>query len=110
MEDRYLIKVGEISLKGGNRSFFERRLKENIRRALQGREVRISGREGRFFLQSRDAEDHEIHSALSATFGVVGFTRTRKTEKTMEAVQEEAHRVVSEMADQLEVPPEEISF
>ncbi len=100
MDDRYLIKVGEISLKGGNRSYFENTLKKNIRTSLAGRTIRISGREGRFYLQSSDADPKEIEETLGSTFGIVGFTRTRKTEKTLEALREETRRVVSEMVEQ----------
>ena len=31
MEDLYLIKIGEITLKKGNRKVFERQLKDNIK-------------------------------------------------------------------------------
>jgi thiamine biosynthesis protein ThiI len=110
MRDQYLIKIGEISLKGGNRSYFEKSLKQNIRAALPGREVRISGREGRFYLRSRDAEEQEVRQALSRTFGVVGFTRTRKSEKSLEALKEETYRLVEEMASELPPGKTEASF
>ncbi|MCQ2604099.1 MAG: hypothetical protein MJ215_03535 [Spirochaetia bacterium] len=50
MEKIYIIKVGEINLKGGNRRVFEKRLTANIHKQLGDIHVRIFGRAGRFYL------------------------------------------------------------
>ena len=56
MARMYVIKIGEISLKGGNRRIFEKRLTNNIHRQLGDIHVVINGRSGRFYLHY-DGED-----------------------------------------------------
>jgi len=89
MDNLWLIKVGEITLKKGNRAFFERLLKENIRKKLKlysdtpGNRSKISGRAGRFFLET-DCSDIHVTRILETTPGVVGFSKTLRVAKNME--------------------------
>ena len=46
----YLIKEGEISLKGGNRNLFEKRLRHNIKDKLSGWNSNIEKQKGRLYL------------------------------------------------------------
>lgn len=80
----YLIRVGELSLKGRNRSYFERTLKNNILAGRKGWKVR--GRAGRFFLETGDDNPAEAEEVLSRTFGIKGYARAYKEKKTLEAM------------------------
>lgn len=98
MEDRqlYLIKLGEIYLKGENRSFFEKRLKKNIKRKLKNLNPRFKIQKGRFFLEldSKDSFDQVSH-ALQTTPGIVGFSRAAQEEKEFPLIVQQALAIVA---------------
>ena len=75
----FLIKYGELQLKGQNRGQFERRLCANIRRAL-GADSELERRHGRLFLHSTAAEP-AVRRVLERTFGIVGFSRALQVDK-----------------------------
>ncbi|MCG8452145.1 MAG: tRNA 4-thiouridine(8) synthase ThiI [Spirochaetales bacterium] len=92
MNNLWLIKVGEISLKKGNRAFFERVLKENIRKKLrlvapEGSGSQISNRGGRFYLDTSLPEDL-IRPILASTPGIVAFSRALKVKKDLDSLTE----------------------
>ncbi|AEC01752.1 tRNA uracil 4-sulfurtransferase ThiI [Parasphaerochaeta coccoides] len=83
----YLIRLGEISLKGQNRKVFEGRLKNNIKDCLRPWENRIAKEKGRLYLHVDAAcPDELIVSILSRTFGIVGFAPALRVEKDMESL------------------------
>ncbi len=82
----YLIRVGEIGLKGNNRRMFEQQLKENIKRRLKGLEARVTGGRGRFFLELFSGNPAVAEEVLASTFGIVAFARVRVSDKDMEAI------------------------
>lgn len=93
MESLYLLKYGELSLKGGNRRLFEQRMCDDIRRKLAGLPGLELRREwGRLYL-SAPGEQPRIERALAATFGLVGFARSWVTGQDMEQIREAAVRV-----------------
>jgi thiamine biosynthesis protein ThiI len=79
MQSLYLIKYGELQLKGQNRGQFERRLCANIRRAL-GADSDLARRHGRLLLRSAAAEP-AVRRVLERTFGIVGFSRALQVDK-----------------------------
>lgn len=95
----YLIRVGEIGLKGENRNLFERQLKENIKRRLKECEARITGRRGRYFLELYAGEPEAVEHVLSTTFGIVGFASVKAVEKEFERIQEEALKILAAERD-----------
>ena len=100
MDRMYVIKIGEISLKGGNRRVFEKKLVNNIHRQLDGVHVCIHGRAGRFYLEysgDSSAEIEKIEYTLSHVFGVVAFSKTVKVEKNMDDIK----KACGDIADQL---------
>ena len=92
----YLIKIGEIALKGENRNFFESRLRRNIRRALAGIECTVSGGSGRFYLRVRPEDGERARERLATVFGITSFSRTTRVEKTNEAIRSTAVALVAE--------------
>lgn len=82
----FVIRVGELTLKGSNRSFFERQLMRNIKRGLKGSDARVRHRAGRFYLDVPVEWAERAESLLSATAGVVGFARTHRCDKSIESI------------------------
>lgn len=83
----YLIKLGEISLKGLNRGFFEKKLKNNIKLKMHPYRSILTREKGRFYLyvDSSCPEEHVIKT-LKTTFGIVGFSRALVCEKDWDVI------------------------
>lgn len=84
----YLIKAGELSIKGGNRPFFLKILKANLRRNLAHLEPTLTIRGNRIYLECVADSKAEIEETLTRTFGIAGFSRAVRCEKKMEAIEE----------------------
>ncbi len=100
MDKIYIIKVGEINLKGGNRKLFEKRLTNNIHRQLGDIHVCIHGRAGRFYLHydgDSKEEMEKIESTLERVFGIVAFSKAEMKEKTFEAVKEATVKIADKL-------------
>lgn len=101
MNDLWLIKFGEISLKKGNRAYFERLLKENIRKKVQpfrdesGLKSEVTNRRGRFYLET-DIPEPEVIRILETTPGIVAFSRAYRVKKTLEDLAEVSISVAKE--------------
>lgn len=93
MTQLYLLKIGEIALKGGNRQMFENQLKKNIRFRLKKHLVSYTGQRGRFFAEIEGMSENEVAERLSQIFGLSGFARCTKTEKSTETVTAAAEAV-----------------
>lgn len=89
MKNFYLIKIGEISLKKGNRKTFEKQLRFNIKKKLKS-PSKITIQRGRFFLETEEEDISNIQYALSTTPGLVSFSRAVKVEKTIENIKNAA--------------------
>jgi thiamine biosynthesis protein ThiI len=87
----YILKPGELSLKGGNREGFERVLIRNLRkllelRGLKGAGERVERTGGRFFVHCPPQAAPRVEDALDHLFGISGWARTRACEKSVEAL------------------------
>ncbi len=91
MSIRYLIRVGEISLKGGNKSYFEKRLMKNIRRRVN---CSTSRKHGRFFIGVEEENAGRAEQVLATTFGIVGYARVFSAAKRYDAIADASRRVV----------------
>ena len=93
----YLVKLGEISLKGLNRDFFEKRLKINLKNKLKGYRTQVSKQKGRILFEiSNDCPKETIERAFSTTFGVVGYSRCLRCEKDMEQIKQTARLLIED--------------
>jgi len=82
----YLVKPGELTLKGGNRRAFETVLRKNLAAFLKGSGAQIIMKCGRIYVCcSPDAED-KAEDALDRLIGISGWAKTRSAEKTPEAL------------------------
>jgi thiamine biosynthesis protein ThiI len=81
MDSLYLIKYGELSLKGKNRGEFEARLREDIRSKFREMPIRLRKEWGRLYLyppagQRMEESARAIENTLARTFGIVGFAKS----------------------------------
>lgn len=91
----YLIRLGEISLKGLNRGFFEKKLKNNIKLRLRPYRSLIEREKGRIFLNVQDdCPDERVNDILKTSFGVVGFSRAFICDKVWEQIRNLASQVI----------------
>ncbi|MDR0556356.1 MAG: tRNA 4-thiouridine(8) synthase ThiI [Treponema sp.] len=82
----YLLKLGELTLKGENRGGFERALRRNARSLLRGTGAQLIATDGRYFIHASEHASEKIEFALDHLFGIAGWAKTRFCEKTIEAV------------------------
>ena len=91
---RYIIRVGEMMLKGANRNVFEHRLRRNISRKLKGSEYSVHFQSGRFYVSVADDAADKAERALATCFGIIGFSRSHKVDKRIEDIVDAAISVV----------------
>ncbi|GHV67404.1 putative tRNA sulfurtransferase [Spirochaetia bacterium] len=82
----YLLKLGELTLKGGNRAEFESVLKRNLAALLRGTGAQIYNTAGRFFVRCPSGKEDPVEDALNHLFGITGWAKTRTAEKNVQAV------------------------
>ncbi len=82
MYKSFLIKYGEIAIKGKNRYLFEEALVRQIRYALAGADGTFEVRrlQGRIYVDAKDYDYDEVLEALSHVFGIVGICPVVLTE------------------------------
>ena len=91
----YLIRLGEISLKGLNRNFFEKKLKNNIKLKIHPYRSLLTREKGRFYLYvSKDCPEEIVIKTLKTTFGVVGFSKALVCEKDWPVIVENAKALI----------------
>ena len=91
-----LIRYGELSLKGRNRSYFVRKLKNNIAAAMSDLpSVEIKAERDRMFLiADGDYDMEEAIKRLPYIFGIQSFSPVAKCEASMEAIYSKALEVM----------------
>jgi thiamine biosynthesis protein ThiI len=100
MQRVYLVKYGELSLKGQNRRQFESRVEAEIRRKLPGLEMRFQRERGRLYVQVPEGQEKALEAALGRTFGIVGFAASLVVPQDMEAVRAAAGALADALAAQ----------
>lgn len=86
---KFLLRFGEVGLKGKNRAVFIRALAANVRRALRflGPECRVSTPYGRLFVDLPPGSDgDQVRGALEKVFGLVSFSPVVQTGLDMEEI------------------------
>jgi tRNA uracil 4-sulfurtransferase len=88
MDCLYLIKIGEILLKLGNRREFEERLRSGLKKRLSGAGLahRLEASHGRYFLTLDEDQAEAAERILARTPGINGYARAARVEKSVEAV------------------------
>lgn len=84
----YLVKVGELTLKGGNLKDFEQRLQQNAQLYLEGKRAKVQIRAGRMYIEGPAESAPGIEYALSHLVGIAGWARARVVDKEIDAIRE----------------------
>ncbi|MFQ3546816.1 MAG: tRNA uracil 4-sulfurtransferase ThiI [Termitinemataceae bacterium] len=82
----YLLKLGELTLKGGNREEFEQILKRNLVSMLKGSRAHLNCTQGRFFVHCEKEYEASVEDVLDRLIGISGWAKARVAEKTIEGV------------------------
>lgn len=89
MNEMFLLKLGEIVLKGGNRFQFENRLKTNVARRMRPfGDFRVSIVQSTVYVEpeNADCDLDGAWEACHAIFGVVSLCRCRPCAKDLDAI------------------------
>jgi thiamine biosynthesis protein ThiI len=84
--------VGEIGIKGKNRTFFVKRLRRNLRDALRRRAVkgRLWSEGQRIVIEVPDDMMEQTLDAVQRVFGVASFSAVRRVESDLDRLRSEA--------------------
>ena len=87
--DRILIRYGELSTKGRNRSQFIQKLANSIRRALHDfPNVAIKGTRDRTYILLNGEDGHLIVERLKSVFGIQSFSPVIKSGKELDEMKD----------------------
>ncbi|NLL55955.1 MAG: tRNA 4-thiouridine(8) synthase ThiI [Clostridiales bacterium] len=87
MEKTILIRIGEIFLKGNNKSFFLALLKKNIIESLDGLDFKLITTNNRMYLEKyNDSDEAEILSRLQCVFGIHSISPAVKIATDIEQI------------------------
>ncbi len=93
----FLVKYGEIALKGANRSEFEYRLVRNIAARLPRGAARIRRTWGRLYVEVAQTHAAAAAEALGSTFGVVAYAPVLLLDKHPDALAQAADLLAPEL-------------
>ena len=82
----YLAKVGELSLKGGNKKTFEQKLINNFSALSGNQHIKATVHSGRMYVECEKEECEVVEKTLSHLIGITSWAKTYPTEKTMEEI------------------------
>jgi thiamine biosynthesis protein ThiI len=94
-ERLYLLKLGELVLKGENQDRFLKQLRWDLKRRLEGFKHRIETSDGRFFIEL-EGDRVRAERILSRVPGITGFAPCIRTEKSIDAILGAAAELASE--------------
>jgi thiamine biosynthesis protein ThiI len=86
----YLLKPGELMLKGGNRDSFFRVLTGNLAAMLRGTGASITKTDGRLYVKCPTGTEAVCEDVFSRLAGITGWAKARVCEKSVEAVMDAA--------------------
>ncbi|MEW8958923.1 MAG: tRNA uracil 4-sulfurtransferase ThiI [Moorella sp. (in: firmicutes)] len=95
MYSTLLVRYGEISLKGNNRSYFEDKLLANMRRVLGDlAALRMHKTYGRVFVDLKGIDPEVVAERLKKVFGIVSMSPAVSTPLDLEAIKKAALEVL----------------
>lgn len=84
----YLVKLGELTLKGSNIKLFEKRLIRNAKLYLEGTKARVALRAGRMYIDCAEEFAEAVEYTLKHLIGISGWARARVCEKNIESIKD----------------------
>lgn len=103
MERVVLIKYGELTTKKGNRKFFINTLYQNIKKKLDGLDVKISRDISRMYIEFSDREIDLVLKKLNQVFGIHTYQVAYKIETDLEAIKDLAKNIMCEKSGTFKV-------
>ncbi|MFW6138444.1 MAG: tRNA uracil 4-sulfurtransferase ThiI [Spirochaetota bacterium] len=97
MEVLFLARFGELALKGENRPYFERKLRFDIEKKLEGIHFDITTARSRLYISTSLEDAPAVAGALSRTFGLVSFARAEAVPKQMPVVEQQAVKITQSL-------------
>ena len=92
-----LVHYNEIALKGKNRNYFEKKLAENIKKAIKGEYESTERPYGRITVKLKDIADKEkLKMSISSVPGVAWFAFATPVENDINRIKEEASKLLYE--------------
>ncbi len=92
-----VVHYGEIGTKGKNRSFFEKKLVENIKWNLKDNFVSVKRLYGRIIIDLKERYDKEfLREKLSNIFGITSFSFAVKSSLDLEEIKKISAKLISE--------------
>ncbi len=89
MESAIIIRFCEIHLKGKNRGYFEKLLKENIKKTLKGFEFTFTAMRSRYLIENYNEQDYElITQKLCKIAGVHNYSKALIVDTSIENILE----------------------
>ena len=94
--EQYLGKLGELTLKGGNKKIFEKQLVNNTRLALETVDAHVMLRNGRLYVRCTKDAMPAVEYVLDHLIGITGWAKVRTVEKNIDAIR----NAITDMAKQ----------
>ena len=95
MEKVILVRYGEISLKGLNRSYFMNKLYKNMKAALANyKDVKIEKIQGRYLISCKENDIKQIVESLSRVFGIISISPAYRMDNDMDLIKKTALEVM----------------
>ncbi|OMP67448.1 tRNA uracil 4-sulfurtransferase ThiI [Domibacillus epiphyticus] len=92
--DRILIRYGEMSTKGRNRSKFTNKMKSNIKRLLSDDRIQIEAQRDRMFIYLNGASFEKVKVNLADVSGIQSFSPVVKTSQELNEIKAAALELV----------------
>lgn len=87
MEKVILVRYGEISLKGLNRSYFMNKLNRNMKAALaQYQDIKIQPIQGRYLIECLEEDRDQVVQSLRKVFGIVSVSPAIRLENDLDKI------------------------
>jgi thiamine biosynthesis protein ThiI len=96
--DCLILRLGELTLKGRNRSRFEKRVMTQISKALSAFPgLRYKLEFGRVYVELEDAPYQEVSAGLNRIFGLVSYSPAYQAALKFEEIREQALRIMLDL-------------
>lgn len=92
-----LVRFGELALKGKNRTYFEKKLLENIKTTLKSfPSIRVTRTYGRIIIELNDEDHEQVIEKVKTIFGIYSFSLALVVENEIEAIKRGALAVIND--------------
>lgn len=97
MEKVILVRYGEISLKGLNRSYFMNKLYRNMKAALaQYQNINIQQIQGRYLIKCLEEDTGQVVQSLKKVFGIVSISPAFRLENDLDKIKDVALQLIKD--------------